>query len=124
MIAATGLMAGRASQPRTLVAVLAAGQLIGHAAMAVSGHAHATPHVPGQSMVLAHAAAVVAGATLMVLAQRLIDALCRVVRRCVAIVCSPPDVPSSPWRFEPQVVQQILLSSPISHRGPPVCAQL
>lgn len=123
VVAATGLAAGRAAQPRTLTAVLAAGQIAGHTALAISGHTHETPLFSWQSMVLAHAVAVVAGAGLMAVSERLIRALGRVVRRCVAVVSSPADAPPPLGvRPEHQQLQQILLFSSISYRGPPVCA--
>ncbi|WP_197379184.1 hypothetical protein [Mycolicibacterium mengxianglii] len=118
-------VADRAAQKPTLIALLAAGQGAAHAALAC-GHLHGeTSTVPWQLMLLAHALAVIAGASLMSAAEGLCCALSRVVRRCVTTVCGAPHVPKTTraWLEHPPRQHVLLLAASISHRGPPVCAK-
>jgi hypothetical protein len=124
--AATGAASGhhRASRTEVMVAVLAVGQIAGHAAMATSTHQHGHAlDVSWQSMMLAHVVAVVAGATLMALADRLCCAVSRVLRVCVPPARSPVDgAGPSPLWADRQVPQSFSMFSSISHRGPPALA--
>ena len=108
---------------RLLLAVLAVGQLLGHALLGVGGHSHpAADGVPPLLMFAAHLAAVVVGAALIAAGGRLAAAVSRVLvaatrrdRRPVAVTSSTAfvsaDQPLQSLRF---------LSASLSHRGPPV----
>lgn len=108
---------------RLLLAVLAVGQLLGHALLGVGGHSHPSAEgVPSLLMFAAHLAAVVVGAALIAAGGRLAAAVSRVLvatarpdRHPVAVTSSTlfvsADQPLQSLRF---------LSASLSHRGPPV----
>ncbi len=116
----------RTADVRVLLGVLAAGQLVGHLMLGVTGHSHGGPTSPAPAMVVAHALAVVIGAILIAAGDR----LCRAVSRAVK-VAGPTVVPPIPGM--PMVVtagadqplrSALLLAASVSHRGPPVsCAR-
>ena len=107
---------------RHLLAVLAVGQLLGHALLGVGGHSHQSAEgVPPLLMFAAHFAAVVVGAALIAAGGRLAAAVSRVLvaaarrdRHPVAVTSSTAfvsaDQPLQSLRF---------LSASLSHRGPP-----
>jgi hypothetical protein len=119
----TGLAAG-AGAAHLLVPALAVGQLGAHLALATAGHVHQTSSAPWQTMLAAHAVAVLVGAALMTLAQRSAEVLCGVIRRCA----TAPLVPAHPPRLlriptNPAPRQHVrLLAASLSHRGPPAGA--
>ncbi|TRW89275.1 hypothetical protein FK535_01195 [Mycolicibacterium sp. 018/SC-01/001] len=102
-----------------LALLLAAGQLVGHAVLAV---AHPAVGTPGGVMVVAHVAAVLLGALLISAGERLCRALVRVVRRTAAptsaTVFAPPARRLTPG--DQPLVAELLLAASMSHRGPPV----
>jgi hypothetical protein len=108
---------------RILVAVLAVGQLVGHALLGSGGHSHqlsggASPGV----MIVAHLAAIAVGAALIAAGGHLCAAVSRVVvaatrpmRQLVAAMSA------TAVRSADQPLQSArLLSASLSHRGPPV----
>ncbi|AFM19716.1 hypothetical protein Mycch_5029 [Mycolicibacterium chubuense NBB4] len=126
--AAVGALAARL--PRTgrfgpILALLTAGQLIGHGLLSALGHAHATPSAgPAWLMLSSHLAAVGTGALLIVVGDR----LCRTLSRALHRTTRPdaPAVPApraTPGRTADQPLRSALLvASSMSHRGPPVSA--
>ena len=106
-----------------LLAVLAGGQLLGHALLGVGGHSHPSAEgAPSPLMLAAHLAAVVVGAALIAAGGRLAAAVSRALvaatrrdRHPVAVTSSTAfvsaDQPLQSLRF---------LSATLSHRGPPV----
>ncbi len=109
----------RASETPVLLAVLAAGQIVGHLLLGVSGHTHAPPSA---MMVTAHMLAVGVGAALIAVGDRLCRAVTRAVRVAVRIVCAPvpPQARRSAHRAEQPLRSALLLAASVSHRGPPV----
>ena len=110
--------------PRTrnlgpLALLLAAGQVVGHAVLAV-GHPHAP--APHGAMLIAHLAAVVVGALLISVGEQLARMLICVVRRTAAPsgarVSPAPTRPSTPG--DQPLFAELLLAASMSHRGPPV----
>lgn len=104
-----------------LLALLGAGQVLGHTILDVSGHAHAAP--PSAPMWLAHGAAVALGATLIATGGRLCAALSRAVRVAVRLVHPRPHVPGAVFvaRDTGRTLQATLvLLGSVTHRGPPV----
>ena len=106
-----------------LVAVLAAGQVLGHAVMAAAGHAHSAHVAPTSLMVGAHGAAVVAGAVLIAAGDRLCRALSTMVRALIVRAPRPSHVVDIAAAAANQPMQwMLLLRASVSHRGPPVGA--
>lgn len=120
--AVLGAVAGsaeRLAEPRMLVALLAAGQVLGHLTLAAAGHSHAASLHP--TMLLAHLLAVGAGAVLIGGADRLCRALSGTVRGCMrAPVRAPLTLrrPALPRVHQP-LQSRLLIAVSISHRGPP-----
>lgn len=114
----------RADDARVLVTVLAVGQLLGHALLGAAGHTHAAAAPGSAVMVAAHVVAVAVGAALIAFGGR----LCAAVSRTLAVAAPrprPPLLPLGPIvvRSADQPLQSsLLLSSSLSHRGPPVGA--
>lgn len=112
-----------ATDVRVLVAVLAVGQLLGHALLGAGGHDH--PVSGGVStglMVGAHLAAIAVGAALIAFGGRLGAAVSRVlvaVRRLVGLAVVAPSVITVDSADQP-LQSARLLSASLSHRGPPV----
>lgn len=107
---------------RVLAALLAAGQLLGHAVLGAGGHAHAAVAAPSGLMLAAHVAAVAAGTALIVIGGHLCATVSRVMRvtavrtrRPVASI--PPLVVGS---ADQPLRSALLLAASMSHRGPPV----
>ncbi|MEU0498233.1 hypothetical protein [Mycobacterium sp. NPDC006124] len=108
---------------RVLVAVLSAGQLVGHVLLSSSGHAHsAAGGAPPLPMLCAHLVAVTLGAALISAGGRLAAALSRVTVAAARVVHLPVAAPApSPVDGADQPLQSArLLSASLSHRGPPV----
>lgn len=113
----------RAAHFPALVALLALGQLLGHAVLAAIGHSHAAaPGSPWGVMVAAHVTAVAVGAALIVVGGQLCGALSRVL----LVRAQPRHQPVA--AAVPRIVRgadQPLhsarqLAASVSHRGPPV----
>ncbi len=112
----------RTADVRVLIALLAAGQLVGHVMLSVAGHSHGVPAFPAPAMVVAHALAVAAGATLIAAGDRLCRAVSRAVE--VAVRAIVPPISSRPAVVTAGADQPLrsalLLAASMSHRGPPV----
>lgn len=106
-----------------LIAALAAGQLVGHLALATTvGDTHHHAMLPGPLM-LAHAAATVVCALLIAVAERLYGTVTRVLRRVLRAVTPPVDRPAPrPMPSHRADLSSALLRSGISRRGPPAAA--
>jgi hypothetical protein len=116
----------RTADVRVLLALLAAGQLVGHVMLSVAGHSHGAAASPAPAMLVAHALAVVAGATLIAAGDR----ICRTVSRTVevAVRAAVAPIPGRPvivtTGADQPLRSALLLSVSVSHRGPPVgCAR-
>lgn len=111
----------RAGDARVLGALLAAGQVAGHAVLAVHGDHHGTG-APPWAMVAAHVGATVAAASLIGVGDRLCRALSQAIR--ASAPSAPPPVSAAgtaALRTADQPMRAALvLASSISHRGPPV----
>jgi hypothetical protein len=105
-----------------LIALLAAGQILGHLVLAAAGHPHgAGAGEPTPLMVGAHAAAVAAGAVLIAAGDRLCQALSTAVRSLTAPSSWPPEPVVIETTTSDQPLQSmLLLVASVSHRGPPV----
>ena len=110
----------RAADMRALLGLLATAQILGHLMLSAAGHGHGQPSTPGSAMLAAHAAAVVAGAALIAVGDRLCRAISRVVRVAARPIIAP--VPARPCVAadgdHPQR-STLLLAASVSHRGPP-----
>jgi hypothetical protein len=105
-----------------LFLLLASGQVLGHLLLDAAGHQHAPSGPTSTAMVVAHVAAVFAGAALIAAATRLGDALSRAVHAVTAPVHPPVCTrPSGAVRSADQPLRSALaLAASVSHRGPPV----
>lgn len=113
----------RAADARVLLALLAAGQLLGHVMLDGTGHAHASSAAPpAAAMLVAHLAAIAAGAVLIAAGDRLCRAVSRAVRAAVRSICLPPAArPVVAMGSADQPLRSaLLLAASLSHRGPPV----
>lgn len=124
-VGAVGSAVPRAGDVRVMLALLGAGQLVGHGILAAAGHAH-TPAVaaPGWTMASAHLAAVALGAVLISLGDRLCRTVSRTLRRSVRYAARPVASPPGTAAIvadQPLHATLVLVSS-LSHRGPPVGA--
>ncbi len=114
----------RAGDTRILIALLTAGQLLGHLMLTV-GHAHAhTAGPPAWVMLAAHVVAVGVGAVLIAAGERLCRAASRVVRAVVRAACPPvaATTAAAVHRADQPLRSALLLAASVSHRGPPVGA--
>ncbi|WP_072687132.1 hypothetical protein [Rhodococcus marinonascens] len=106
----------------TLMAILFAGQVIGHSVpAAASAHPMSLPSV---SMISAHAAAVLVTALLIRAAERGFSIATSVVRRVTRVLLRAVGVDSDhstaqPLVYHARVVLRLLASSGIGTRGPP-----
>ncbi|WP_235568310.1 hypothetical protein [Mycobacterium sp. Root135] len=108
---------------RLLLAVLAVGQLLGHALLGVGGHSHPSAEgMPPLLMFAAHLAAVVVGAVLIAAGGRLAAAVSRVLVVAARVDRHPVAATSSTaFVSADQPLQSLrFLSASLSHRGPPV----
>ena len=111
----------RAADTQVLLGLLAAGQLFGHVMLSAVGHSHASA-TPAAAMLVAHLAAIAAGAVLIAAGDRLCRAVSRAVRAAVRTVCPPvvvAPVMASGDADQP-LRSALLLAASVSHRGPPV----
>lgn len=113
----------RAADPRVLLALLGAGQLLGHLMLSAAGHAHSTAASPPAAvMLIAHLTAIAVGAILIAAGDRLCCAVSRAVRAAVRtpgpIVPAPPAVAAG--GADQPLRSSLLLAASVSHRGPPV----
>ncbi|WP_102144913.1 hypothetical protein [Mycobacterium hubeiense] len=114
----------RAADPRVLIGLLSAGQLLGHLLLDAVGHAH-TSSAPPPLMLAAHVTAVVLGALMIAACERLCSAMSQTVRAVVSAECpAAPAVKTVTVCANDQPLHSaLMLSASISHRGPPVgCA--
>jgi hypothetical protein len=110
---------------RGQLALLSAGQLLGHVLLGTVGHHHGDATGPSAAaMVIAHLVAMTCGAALIATAGYLCSALSRAVR-----AADPPE--SLPVTATPTLAfldadqplrSALLLAASMSHRGPPVGA--
>jgi hypothetical protein len=112
----------RAGTPRCLLGLLAVSQLLGHLMLSSAGHHHAESSAPpAAAMLAAHLLAIVAGATLIAIGERLWRALSRAVRAVVRVDCAVAARPMTVARRPDQPLRSaLLLAASVSHRGPPV----
>lgn len=110
-----------------LLALLAAGQLLGHLLLGVVSHSHSVQvEPPAVAMFLAHLAAVVVGVLLIAVGEHLCAAVSRAVR---AAASTPGQLPSlatavvKPGADQP-LRSALLLAASMSYRGPPVSPAL
>jgi hypothetical protein len=110
----------RTSQAPALIGVLALGQIVGHLTLTAGGSMHSAQ--PSPPMLAAHAAAVVAGALLVVACERLYIALSSAIRRYRSARAAVNSVGGQRLTVDVEPPQQRvrLLAASISHRGPPV----
>jgi hypothetical protein len=116
----------RTADVRMLLALLAVGQLVGHAMLSVAGHCHGEAAAPAPAMLVAHAAAVGAGTLLIAAGDRLCRAVSRVVEVAVRVIAAPvAGRPTGVAKHADQPLRSaLLLAASVSHRGPPVgCAR-
>ncbi|WP_458318007.1 hypothetical protein [Mycolicibacterium brisbanense] len=112
-----------ANRTWVLVGLLGAGQMLGHALLAIDGHTHGShPLQPGAAMLVAHVVAVTVGALLIAGGTRLCAALSRVL---LSVARRVPPIPAGTThvvtRSADQPMQSArLLATSVSHRGPPV----
>jgi len=112
----------QAGTPRCLLALLAVSQLLGHLMLSSAGHHHAGSSAPpAAAMLAAHLLAIVAGATLIAVGERLWRALSRAVRTVVRVDCAVAARPTTVARRPDQPLRSaLLLAASVSHRGPPL----
>ncbi|MGZ8807615.1 MAG: hypothetical protein ACXWZ0_11440 [Mycobacterium sp.] len=112
----------QAGTPRCLLGLLAVSQLLGHLLLSSAGHHHAGSSAPPTAtMLAAHLLALVAGATLILVGERLWRALSRAVRSVVRVDCAVAARPMTVARRPDQPLRSaLLLAASVSHRGPPV----
>jgi hypothetical protein len=111
----------------TVLALLSAGQLLGHLLVGVAGHSHSAQiGPPGAAMLVAHAVAVAIGALLIVVGEHLCAAISRAVRSAKRIAGPLPAAATAVVRrFADQPMRSsLLLAASMSHRGPPVSLAL
>jgi hypothetical protein len=111
----------RTAEVRALLALLAGSQLVGHVMLSATAHHHGETTSPAPAMLVAHALAVVAGAVLIAVGDR----LCRAVSRAVEVATRTilPPIPSRPVfaaGADQPLRSFLLLAASMSHRGPPV----
>jgi hypothetical protein len=112
-----------AGSPLRLLSLLAVSQLLGHLLLsAAAGHHHeGSSAPPAAAMLAAHLLAIVAGATLIGVGERLWRTLSRAVRAVVRIGCAVAARPMAVARRADQPLRSaLLLAASVSHRGPPV----
>lgn len=113
----------RAADARTLVGLLAAGQLVAHVMLAAAGHNHGPTATPTSAMLVAHALAVLTGAILIAAGDRLCRAVSRVLEVTVRAVVPPvPPRPVAVATSYHPLRSALLLAASVSHRGPPASA--
>ncbi|MGV0837657.1 hypothetical protein [Mycolicibacterium thermoresistibile] len=112
-----------AASPWVLIALLSAGQLLGHLLFSAAGHTHGPPAAL-PAMVFAHTVAVVAGAVLIAAVDRLGNALSKAVRAIRPVRVRPvaPRAPTTPVRSADQPLRALMLAASVARRGPPVGA--
>lgn len=112
----------RAGSARVLLLLLAVGQLLSHLLLSVIGHHHTGSTAPPAAMMLAaHVVAIVVGAVLIGVGERLWRALSRAVRAVVRVVCAVAVRPVTATHSADQPLRAaLLLAASVSHRGPPV----
>jgi hypothetical protein len=108
---------------RVQLALLSAGQLLGHVLLGTVGHHHGNAASPSAvAMVIAHVVAVAGGAALIATAGYLCAALSRAVRAADPPAPLPVTAAPAPaFREADQPLRSaLLLAASMSHRGPPV----
>lgn len=121
-VAVTAAMLPRTGDVRLMALLLAAGQLVGHGVLGAAAHHVHADAAPPWLMAAAHLAAVLVGAVLISVGDRLCRMLSRVVRRALVHLPSPmsatPAVGAA--RADQPLFSSLALVSSVSHRGPPV----
>lgn len=122
--AASGTVAWLRSARLGLLGLLGAGQLAAHLLLEVSAmHAHVPP---SPTMVLAHAGAVVVAAVLVGLAERVGPACAAALARALPVLLAPlvvrPRAASLPAPVASPAIRQLLVTTSLARRGPPVGA--
>ena len=110
---------------RVQLALLSAGQLLGHVLLGTVGHHHGNATGPSAAaMVIAHLIAITCGAALIATAGYLCSALSRAVRAVEPSAPQPVIATHTPaFRDADQPLRSaLLLAASMSHRGPPVGA--
>ncbi|MBI3228464.1 MAG: hypothetical protein HYZ39_25780 [Mycolicibacterium cosmeticum] len=106
---------------RTLLTVLAAGQVLGHQLLDIGQHGHVQAHP--LTMLAAHLVAVLAGAVLIGAGERLCAALSRTIDAIAGPLSLRVPATTRIYRSEGQPRHSAwLVRASISHRGPPVPA--
>lgn len=106
---------------RALLGLLAGGQLLGHLMLGAAGHSHGEQTSPAPAMLIAHLLAVVTGAILIAVTDRLCGVVSRVLEVATPAVVQP--IPTRPVAFadaDQALRSALLLAASVSHRGPPV----
>ncbi|WP_099042499.1 hypothetical protein [Mycobacterium neglectum] len=108
--------------PRCLLGLLAASQLLGHLLLSTADHHHVGSAAPPAAAMLAtHLLAIVAGAILIGVGERLWRALSVAVRGVVRIGYAVAARPMTVARRADQPLRSaLMLAASVSHRGPPV----
>ena len=112
----------RAAETGVLLGLLTAGQLLGHLLLSAVGHDHGqTGAPPAVVMIAAHSLAIGVGAMLAAAGDRLGQALSRVIRAAARVTPLPAVTTLlAPRSADQPMLWTLLLSSCLSHRGPPV----
>jgi hypothetical protein len=123
---ALGAVAARTRRARGapgLIALLAAGQILGHLVLAAAGHPHG-PAAGGPTplMIGIHAAAVAVGAVLIAAGDRLRRALSTAVRAITTRSSWPPEPVRIETSSDQPLQSMLVLVASVSRRGPPVGA--
>jgi hypothetical protein len=109
----------RTADVRALLALLAGSQLVGHVMLSATAHHHGETTSP--AMLVAHALAVVVGAVLIAVGDRLCRAMSRAVEVATRTVLPPiPSRPVFAAGADQPLRSSLLLAASMSHRGPPV----
>lgn len=122
IVGGVAVSAARANDVRVLFCLLAAGQLVGHAVLSAQGHIHGTAGAPpAWVMPAAHLVAIVVGAVLISVGDRLCRALTQVVSRIGRQHLRSPVSPRlrTAAHAEHPTWSNLQLAFSISHRGPP-----
>jgi hypothetical protein len=112
----------RTAHAPVLMGVLGLGQLVGHLTLSACGGMSLAK--PSSLMLAAHVVAIVCGALLVAVSERLYTALSSAIRKAKRAAVGPltPGVLLIAARNDPPQQRVRLMAASISHRGPPVGA--
>jgi hypothetical protein len=108
---------------KSLVAVLAVGQLLAHAVLGAAGHSHLpAATAPAGLMLAAHVVAIAVGAALIAAGGRLCAAVSRTLLAATPRTTRPVEVVSATvvGSADQPLQSTLSLAASVSHRGPPV----